>query len=128
MEIVFDSDSYHEMSSKLNLMKDASLAYENGNKKEALELIKEIDSDKHKEIFNDKIVSYPKSSINQIDKPKRIIDRMKYLYSRIEPDCDYDFLDTLHDNSNHLKDLCNKVDRYKLGQKVKRKVKSLFVK
>lgn len=128
MKVVFDSDTYHEMYSKLNLLKQASFEYEKGKKKEAFELIKEVDSDKHKEVINGQIVSYPRNSINKIEKPKMIIDRMKELYFRIDDSFDVDYIDSIHENSSSLKDLCNKINYYKRSKKDKRKVKSLFTK
>lgn len=128
MNIIFDSDTYYEMNSKLNLLKKAIFSYKNGNKKSAFELIKEIDSDKHKEVINGKIVSYPKNPINEFEKPKKIIDRMKILYLRRDSSFDAICLDSIHDEAASLKDLCDKINYYKLGKSVKGKVKSLFSK
>lgn len=131
MNVVFDSDTYYEMHSKLKLLKRAVFTYGIGNKTGALKLLKEIDSDKHKEIFNGERVSYTDKMnlcMNIVEKPKRVIDRMKKLYSRIDNNFDIDHLDSIHDDATTLKDLCNKINYYKLGKSVKRKVKSIFAK
>lgn len=128
MNLVFDSDSYYEMNSKLNLLKKAIFTYEKGNKKKAFELIKEIDSDIHKERIDGKVVAYPTGCINMVEKPKRIIDRMKYLYPRIDDSCNCDYLDSIHEKASSLNDLINRKNCYMFYGNIKRKVKSIFTK
>ena len=81
IKIIFDSDTYHELLEKLNTIKMASNEYEN-NKELALNLLKDLTSDKHKEVINDITISYPKDSINKINKPRTIAQRMTELYKQ----------------------------------------------
>ena len=128
MNIIFDSDTYYEMYSKLKLLKRAIFTFDIGYEKGALKLLKEISSDKHKERIDGKIIAFPTGCINRIEKPKKTIDRTKVLYSRIDNSFDDSCLDSIHDEAASLKDLCDKVNYYKLGKVDKRKVKSLFSK
>ena len=91
MDIVFDSDSYHELFSKLDSLKEIGKLYENENRVGALDVIKELNDSKHKDTYCGKIVSFG-NYMNKIEKPKRIIDRMKYLYGRIDGSILYDFM------------------------------------
>ena len=130
MGCVFDSDTYYEMNSKLNLMKNASLEYENDNKKKAFQLIKEISSESHKEKIDGKMVSYPTNCINQVEKPKRIIDRMKELYPKFDDSILYDFLDQVHERATSLSEINEDVLYYRNSffNKVKKVVKTSFKK
>ena len=128
MDIILDSDTYYEMDSKLYLMKSAISDYKWGNTKEAFELIKEIDSDIHKERIDGKIVTYPTGCINIVEKPKRIIDRMKYLYSRLDDSFDVEYIDSIHEKASSLNDLINRKNCYMFYGNIKRKVKSIFTK
>lgn len=82
IKIIFDSDTYSELLSKLNSLKEANKEYKDGNKKRAFELLRELNSDKHKEKFGDVVVSYSTNSINKPEKPRRIEERMKELYNK----------------------------------------------
>lgn len=81
IKIIFDSDTYHELLEKLDIIKIASKEYKN-NKELALNLLKDLTSDKHKEVINGIIISYPKDSINKITKPRTIAQRMTELYKQ----------------------------------------------
>ncbi|MBQ7105503.1 MAG: hypothetical protein IJN90_06565 [Bacilli bacterium] len=76
MNVVFDSDSFYEMESKLETLEEASNLYScQGLTKECLDLIKSLRSDEHKKEIEGITIKYSSSSINKIDKPERIIDR-----------------------------------------------------
>lgn len=111
MKIVFDSDTYIEMNNKLNLLKEASLVYEEGNKEKALEIVKGIGDISHKEVLNDRVVGYPSGSINMIIKPKKIIERMKELYPKFDDSISYEFLDDVHSNANNYSDILDVTER-----------------
>lgn len=84
MEIVFDSDTYYEVESKLIDLVEANKVYQNDEAK-ALELIKGLNSVKHKQVIDGVVMSWPENnSINKIDKPVRIIDRMMKLQQTLE--------------------------------------------
>lgn len=84
MKIVFDSDTYHELISKLDDIVLASQKYPE-DPKGALKIIEELKSDKHKEVINGVTLSWPKSnSINQIEKPKKIFERMLTLHQKLD--------------------------------------------
>ena len=83
IKIIFDSDTYQELLEKLDIIKMASKEYEyNKNKSLAFSLLKDLGSDKHKEVVDGKIISYPTDSINKINKPDSIAKRMEYLYKQ----------------------------------------------
>jgi len=83
LKIAFDSDSYFELESKLKDIIKASKIYKT-NKDEALKLIKELTSNKHKEVIDGVVVDYSESkSINKIVKPKTIFERMTSLHKLI---------------------------------------------
>ena len=102
MKIAFDSDSYHELGSKLNDIIKASKLYKT-NKSEALKVIEELQTKKHKEVIDGIVVAYSDNSINKIDKPKTIFERMLALYRHI-PHCplerDYEYWLNYHSLSN----------------------------
>lgn len=111
MNCVFDSDSYHELFSKLNLLKSASSWYELGHKVDALAMIKDLNSDSLKKVYNGMLFSYPKNSINIIIKPRRIIDRMKELYSKFDDSICLDFIDSLHSKAHNCEIIEKKIER-----------------
>jgi len=79
---VFESDSLHEVISKLNYLIDVTNSEE---KMLFSEVIFNLSSDAHKAKIGDQIIEWPKTnSINQIEKPKKIIDRMIILHENIE--------------------------------------------
>lgn len=124
MDIVFDSDTYGEMYKKIKAINKAGMLCENGKKIEGLEIIKNLNSEEYKEKVDDRVIAYPSSGINRVEKPKTIIGRMKYLYSRIEEGLSYDFLDDVHEKANWFEDIDASIikHRNKLGNKVKRLV------
>lgn len=122
MDIIFDSDTYSEMFEKIKAVRNAGELCFNGKKIEGLEIIKHLKDASYKEVLNGKVVAYPENSINMVNKPKRIIDRMKELYSRIDDSTSYDFLDEVHDKAVFSEDIDRSVVSYrnKFGNKVKR--------
>lgn len=105
MGCVFDSDTYYELFNKLYVIFEASELFDKGYKSDALELIKDLNSAKHKEKLFLEVVAYPSNSINMINKPDKIIDRMKELYPKFDDRISYDFLDEVHDNAKYHTDI-----------------------
>lgn len=126
MDMVFDSDSYNELFSKLNLLKDASKLYDSGQKNQALFLVKKINSLEHKEIFCGEVVSYS-HCMNEVKKPKRIIDRMKELYSKIDSSISYDYMDKIHAEATALESMETEIleQRKNPMNKIKRYIKRM---
>lgn len=93
---VFDSDSYQEMISKLNCLKEASSLYEKGDRVEAFKCISHLDSEKHKKVYSGECVTYSNNALNQVEKPKSLFRREKELYTRIDPSISYSFMEELH--------------------------------
>lgn len=79
MKLAFDSDSYFELDSKLTDIIKASKIYKT-NKEESLKLIDELTTNKHKEVIDGTLVAYPDNSINKVNKPKTIFERMISLH------------------------------------------------
>ena len=127
MEIVFNSDSYYELLSKLSCLQESSRLYEMESKKEAFEKIKELDSIKHKKKYNGEVVSYPENCMNRVEKPKTIFRREKELYGRIDDSISYEFMEELHYNVDDVDTMISETDsiinKNDLFRIIKRKVK-----
>ena len=102
MEKVFDSDSFLELSNKLDFLQEASNLYEKGEKEVVFSLIKGLDNDSHKEIYCGQAVCYPTNTMNLITKPDKMIDRMKHLYGKIDGSISYCFVDEICDNAKSI--------------------------
>ena len=102
LDVVFDSDTYYEIKSKLNDLIKASKIYEE-DEKEALKLISELNSVKHKEVIDGIVMSWPENNnINKVEKPKQIIERMMKLHQTI-PDAPNDEFYYKRSNSYYSK-------------------------
>lgn len=110
MNIIFDSDSYFELVSKLNSLNDASELYASGDKKQAFELVKDLDNLNHKKNYGGELVTYPNSCLNRVEKPKAIFRREKELYERIDSSISYEFMEGLHSNYRGLEEVMNDID------------------
>lgn len=119
---VFDSDTYYEMFNKLHVIVEASELFDKGNKIDALEMIKSLNNEEHKERIGDKVVEFSSNSINIVEKPKTIIERMKVLYNRIDVGISYDFLDEVHETATGSSDIFDKISSVRKNpiNKVKR--------
>lgn len=80
MKIVFDSDTYQEMMNKLLELNTASTLFKCNKKEQALEKIKELDSEKNKQKYDGKILKWPSNGINIPERPDQMIDRMQQIY------------------------------------------------
>lgn len=96
MNIVFDSDSYQELSNKLNIIREASYLYEKGEKKESLSLIRSLTDLSNKKVYCDSMVTYPVECVNQVQKPRTILERERSLYKEINDSISYDFMTLIH--------------------------------
>ena len=127
MKIVFDSDSYHELLSKLNDLNEAGKLFEEGKIVESLEFIKELRSDKHKKVYNGRVVAYPDNCMNMVEKPKSIFRREKELYGRIDDSISYEFMEELHYRVDDVDTMISETDsiinKNDLFRIIKRKVK-----
>lgn len=95
LDIVFDSDTYTELISKLNVLSSASSLYDSGKFKEASEMIFLLDDLCHKETFNGKVIQHEYAG----SKPVTIIERMADLYSEIDPSKSKESILDIHANS-----------------------------
>ena len=81
MDILFDSDTNTELLNKMRMLKMASEKYSSGDKGAALLTLSVLDSEINKEHNGNEIVAFPKeNTINKIEKPKTINERMEKLY------------------------------------------------
>lgn len=124
MDKVFNSDSYFELFSKLRVLSAANKLYSSGDKETSFEMINSIDNDCYKENYLGKEVCYPSNTMNVINKPKKIIDRMKYLYRRVDDSISYDFMDDIHNSVIDYPSFCTKFDIAINMEKNKAKYKS----
>lgn len=130
MDIVFDSDSYHELFSKLDAIVYAGGEYGIGNKADAFKIVKELKSDSYKRKYKGCVVSYP-NCMNMKVKPKTILDREKEICSRIDSSISYNFMDDLQRNFTSVSAMYDFFDdnvknEKKLSIKIKRKLENLF--
>ena len=97
-------------------------SFDKGNKIDALEMIKSLNNEEHKERIGDKVVEFSSNSINIVEKPKTIIERMKVLYNRIDVGISYDFLDEVHETATGSSDIFDKISSVRKNpiNKVKR--------
>lgn len=77
LDIVFDSDTYYELDSKLKSLSEACNLFDSGEKEESLKLIRGLTDEKHKKVILDKSISYRSDLVNKADKPELISDREK---------------------------------------------------
>lgn len=110
MDVVFDSDSYFELNNKLAALGEASKLYNCGFVDEAFSLVKSLKDEKHKKKYLGKLFSYCNNGMNLISKPKRIIDREKELYSKLDDSISYDFLDNVYVYSATVERLSESID------------------
>lgn len=85
MNIVFDSDTYRELDNKLNYLREVdSMNYcLNLVDKKTIsrqEILAKLQSDDLKEKRNGKVVAFPKGTIDLVEKPEDIFERMIQLY------------------------------------------------
>ncbi|MBE6151061.1 MAG: hypothetical protein E7162_04545 [Firmicutes bacterium] len=84
MNIVLDSDTYHEVASKLDDVVKASKLYKE-DEQASLELISALKSTRHKEVIDGVVMHWPENNnINKTNKPEKIIDRMRLLQKTLE--------------------------------------------
>lgn len=86
LNIIFDSDSYTELTSKLDVVKISSDLYSSGKCSEGLNMLRLIDSSYHKEIIGGRVVGFSSN------KPSTIASRMATLYSNIDSSKSKEFI------------------------------------
>ena len=88
LESVLDSDCFEEVNRKLVALKYASELYLDGEKEKALSMCDKLCTGDYKCVHKGKIVEYNlnSNSMNQVEKPKRIADRLVMTYKKIYPD------------------------------------------
>lgn len=127
MKVVFDSDSYHELLSKLNDLSEAGKLFDEGKTIESLNLLKDLRSAKHKKIYNGEVVTYPNNCMNMVEKPKTIFRREKELYGRIDDSISYEFMEELHYQTRDIDSMISDTDlvinKNNLFRMIKRKTK-----
>ena len=96
LNIILDSDSYIELTSKLDVVSIASDLYSSGKCHEGLNYLRLLDSSYHKEIINGRIIAYP------LTKPNTIVERMASLYSDIDSTKSREFILDIHKNATSI--------------------------
>lgn len=99
LERVLDSDCFEEVNRKLVALKYASELYRDGEKEKALSICDKLCTSDYKCVHKGVVVEYnvDSKSINQVDKPKRIVDRVVAIYKKLYPDISYKISDILSD-------------------------------
>lgn len=89
LSVLFDSESFFEFNSKVNILINASILFKDGNISESLEEVKSIESLKHKKSIDGNVLT-----TNLINKPDNsetsIFRRMVNLYNEYYSDKDFD--------------------------------------
>lgn len=79
MKIVFDSDSFHTLFSRIDSLVQASTSYKRDDNERSLQLVKELTSQKHDGYYDGVAIVLPQNNIN-ITKPNSIAERMVLFY------------------------------------------------
>jgi len=82
MEMVFDSDSLFEVEKKLNYLLAATVAFKHKNVNDALSDIKSLSTNECKCVVFDKVITLDSNTVNKVNKPTLLIDRMCDAYER----------------------------------------------
>lgn len=114
MDIVFDSDTYFELLSKLGALESACTYYTLGSYDKMMSYIDSLNSVEHKKVFAGKKIMYNSFGVNLIDKPDSIVERMKNLYNSffkvVDSGIQYS-IDAALNNSEHIKDFESEFDQ-----------------
>ena len=139
MKIVFDSDSFKSVFSRLSAITRASQCYIDGNREEMLQILKELPSSKHSS-YDDGIEVKLKQENNNNTKPESISERMILFYQLNfglgpKPDCLRKYKNNYYqDISEFISDLEQEVKRVnqvettsiELDNKSKKNLLSIF--
>lgn len=77
LDVVFDSDTYFELDSKLKSLSEACNLFDGGSVEESLKLVRGLTDEKHKKVILDKCVAYRSDLVNKAPKPELISEREK---------------------------------------------------
>lgn len=88
MNVIFDSDTYYELDSKLDALKVASNCFVAGEFEKVDKLYDDLFNMRHKLVVDGKYMAYGAKTMNKVDKPLSISKRMIELYSMRYPNVD----------------------------------------
>lgn len=111
LDVVFESDTYYELSSRLDLLELSSNLYNSGKKKESFEMLQFLGSEYHKETINGIVME---SSY----KPKTIIERMANLYSNVDSSKSRELIFDIHDNASSISGIHVGIGSFRVEEKV----------
>lgn len=115
MEMVFDSDSFFELLNKLHRLLAATVSFHYKRVDEALLSVRELSTDSFKRIICDKKITLDTDTVNKVDKPTLIVDRMCDAYEKafgeIASDMDYT-IRYYYNNESYMEDIESNVVEY----------------
>ena len=111
LDVVFDSDTYYELSSKLDLLDICSNLYVYGKKKESFEMLQLLGSDYHKEVINGIVME-------SSNKPVSLIERMTNLYSSIDPSKSRESLLKVHSLATSISSMYVNIGTFKIEEEI----------
>ena len=111
LDVVFDSDTYYELSSKLDLLAVSSNLYTSGKKKESFEMLQLLGSNYHKEVINGIVME---SSY----KPVSLIERMTNLYTSIDSSKSRDSLYKIHSSATSISSMYVSIGTFKEKEEI----------
>ena len=111
LDVVFDSDTYYELSSKLDLLDICSNLYVSGKKKESFEMLQLLGSDYHKEVINGIVME-------SSNKPVSLIERMTNLYSSIDPSKSRESLLKVHSLATSISSMYVNIGTFKIEEEI----------
>ena len=111
LDVVFDSDTYYELSSKLDLLDICSNLYVYGKKKESFEMLQLLGSDYHKEVINGIVME-------SSHKPVSLIERMTNLYSSIDPSKSRESLFKVHSLATSISSMYVNIGTFKTKEEI----------
>ena len=94
LDMVFDSDTYMELTAKLDILSNASRLYSAGNEVEAYDVLFILDKANEKK----------HSSGLVVEKPNTIVERMAKIYNMYDPSKSEDFILGVHKGARSIED------------------------
>ena len=115
MEMVFDSDCFFELLNKLHRLLAGSVSFQYKRVDEALLSVREISTDSFKRVLCDKKITLDSDTVNKVEKPTLIVERMCDAYEKAFGEVAEDVNYTIryhYNNESYMDDIESNVVEY----------------